>query len=65
PQWAAQWLERRPGPASCGAAIQRANIFRDAGLVDRATQALAECKSSEEWVKRCVRFISQESPAAR
>jgi Protein kinase domain len=65
PEAAVSLIERRRAQQSCGAAIQHATIFRDAGYPKRAAQALQSCAPNEEWAKRCVRLVSLQLPSPR
>ncbi|HEY6910674.1 MAG TPA: serine/threonine-protein kinase [Myxococcales bacterium] len=64
PQAAMAWIDAHKPHPGCDSAIQRAEIYRDAGRADRAARALADCRPTEEWAKRCFRVISSDLPPA-
>lgn len=58
PAGATDWLERRKGQPGCGAALQRAVLYRAAGQPAIAARALEQCGPGDDWARHCVAVIS-------
>ncbi|MDI1432431.1 protein kinase domain-containing protein [Polyangium sorediatum] len=57
PEAAVEWLGRLSARGSCEDAIWRGLVYRAAGKTKLAREALAACRATEQWEKRCVERI--------